>query len=656
MRFFFKATLLVCTTLLFNISEVKACHALAIQNFTLTQVANGVEVDAESTSPTCGCDEYWLDVEIRCVNIAFDGAPFDPTQYLALNTYPYFQSAQMLKPSCVVQAYPTVDIPYSSLCPGVEYKVRVRENNNGNAGPWSNQLTFTAPGTMDPLVIDIAASQTSVCPGDCATLTANVTGGCGLQPTYTWSNAATTQSINVCPGTTTTYSVEVYEICTELTATASITITVGGIIDMTCPPGLNAVCDISEQPPYNDYNAFQAAGGSVTLDPSATLDQASFTMISETSDGNTCPEVVTRTYQIADDCGVSVTCTQTVTINDNQLPTASAPAPITVQCVGDVPAPNISVVNDEADNCTANPTVTHVGDVSDGNTCPQIITRTYRIQDNCGNFIEVDQQITIDDNINPTGNPPADDVVQCIGDVPAVNIADVTGVSDNCTANPTVTHVGDVTSGATCPYNITRTYRVTDDCGNFIDIDQIITVNDNIAPTGTAPADVAVQCIGDVPAADPTLITDEADNCATPTVTHVGDVSDGNTCPEVITRTYRIEDDCGNITDVTQIITIDDDTNPIGTAPADVAVQCIGDVPAANIANVTGVSDNCTVNPTVTHVGDASDGNTCPEVITRTYRVEDDCGNFIEVDQIITINDDTNPIGTAPADVAVQCI
>ena len=32
-------------------------------------------------------------------------------------------------------------------------------------------------------------------------------------------------------------------------------------------------------------------------------------------------------------------------------PTATNPAPIAVQCPGDVPAPNVNVVTDEADNC-----------------------------------------------------------------------------------------------------------------------------------------------------------------------------------------------------------------------------------------------------------------------------------------------------------------
>ena len=39
----------------------------------------------------------------------------------------------------------------------------------------------------------------------------------------------------------------------------------------------------------------------------------------------------------------------------------------------------------------------------------------------------------------------------------------------------------------------------------------------------------------------------------------------------------------------------------------------------------TDEADNCTVNPVVAFVSDVSDGNTCPEVITRTYSVTDDC-------------------------------
>src|SRR5690606_40720442 len=66
---------------------------------------------------------------------------------------------------------------------------------------------------------------------------------------------------------------------------------------------------------------------------------------------------------------------QTITIGDNIDPTASNPLPVTVQCIGDVPAPDVAVVTDEADNCTTAPVVAWVSDVSDNGSCPEIIDR-----------------------------------------------------------------------------------------------------------------------------------------------------------------------------------------------------------------------------------------------------------------------------------------
>lgn len=210
----------------FVTEDIYACHAMAVQNFNLTVTANGVEVDADSQSPTCGCGAYWLDIEVRCIDENFDGAPFDPTQYLSLSTYPYYQSATMMKPNCVLQAYPTTTVPFTTLCPGVDYQIRVRENNNGNGGPWSTPLLFTVPGVNDPFVGDINASTLGVCLGDCATLDAVVIGGCGLAPTYQWSTGQTSASINVCPTETTTYSVTITEQCTAQQTVESVTIEV----------------------------------------------------------------------------------------------------------------------------------------------------------------------------------------------------------------------------------------------------------------------------------------------------------------------------------------------------------------------------------------------------------------------------------------------
>ena len=115
----------------------------------------------------------------------------------------------------------------------------------------------------------------------------------------------------------------------------------------------------------------------------------------------------------------------------------------------------------------------------------------------------------------------------------------------------------------TCPETITRTYRVTDACDNSITVSQLITVMDDIPPTASDPAPVAVQCISDVPAPNPIVVIDEMDNCSTPTVAFVSDVSDNQTCSETITRTYSVTDDCGNFILVTQQIIISDETPPV---------------------------------------------------------------------------------------------
>ena len=379
-----------------------------------------------------------------------------------------------------------------------------------------------------------------------------------------------------------------------------------------------------------------------------------FNLVSEVSNGLSCPETVTRTYAVTDNCGNTITVTQIITVDDNIAPVGNAPAPLVVECISDVPAADIALVTGVSDNCTAAPVVAFVSDASDGNTCAEVITRTYSITDECGNVTLVTQTITIDDTTDPTASNPNDLTVPG-GPVPAPDVTVVTDEADNCTVNPVVEWVSDVSDNGACPETITRTYSVTDDCGNQITVTQLILITDPFPPTASNPAPIAVQCIGDVPAPDVTVVTVQRIH-GLHSLLWEDDTSDGNSCPEVITRRYRVTDDCGNFIFVEQIITVNDDIAPVGTAPADVAVQCPTDVPADDITSLTGVSDNCTVAPVVTFVGDVSDGNSCPEVITRTYRITDDCGNFTDVTQTITIDDDIAPVGNAPAPLVVECI
>jgi len=219
--------LLITLLTVFSANKAKACHAIALVNFTQqTPFAGGITVNAASDSPTCGCAAYWLDVEVRCIGEAFNAAPFSPGFYGPLATYPFYQSAQMMKPSCIVQNYPGVNISFAALCPGTTYQYRMRENHNFMVGPWCPTQTFVAPGVMPVFTATIAASANNICAGSCSTITATPTGGCLIAILYNWSTGATTNSITVCPAVTTTYTCAVTDDCSNQVANLSMTIIV----------------------------------------------------------------------------------------------------------------------------------------------------------------------------------------------------------------------------------------------------------------------------------------------------------------------------------------------------------------------------------------------------------------------------------------------
>ena len=136
-------------------------------------------------------------------------------------------------------------------------------------------------------------------------------------------------------------------------ANNSITITTD-VVDQTnpvmiCPGPLIAVCDISERPAYSTYAQFVAAGGSVT--DNCGINEASFNRLSEVSDGHSCPEIVTRTYQIADLSGNINTCSQTINVDDQTLPAITGCPPAQTFC--DVPSHTFTIpsLTGVSDNC-----------------------------------------------------------------------------------------------------------------------------------------------------------------------------------------------------------------------------------------------------------------------------------------------------------------
>ncbi|MEX0329779.1 MAG: hypothetical protein AB3N64_00010 [Puniceicoccaceae bacterium] len=433
----------------------------------------------------------------------------------------------------------------------------------------------------------------------------------------------------------------------SVSQTITIVDTIGPVID-PAPTDITVEC-LSDVPSASTLPASDNCDASVTL---ATASDSA-------PSGDPCgTQTITRTWTATDCSGNSSSVSQTITIVDTIGPVIDpAPADITVECIGDVPSASTLPASD---NCDASVTVATASDSApSGDPCgTQTITRTWTATDCSGNSSSVSQTITIVDTIGPVIDPaPADITVECIGDVPPANILIA---SDNCDSSVVLATASDSPpTGDPCgTQTITRTWTATDCSGNSSSVSQTITIVDTIGPViDPAPADITVECIGDVP---PANILIASDNCDSSVVlaTASDSAPSGDPCgTQTITRTWSATDCSGNSSSVSQTITIVDTIGPvIDPAPADITVECIGDVPPANILIA---SDNCDSSVVLATASDSPPtGDPCgTQTITRTWTATDCSGNSSSVSQTITIVDTIGPvIDPAPDDITVECI
>lgn len=331
----------------------------------------------------------------------------------------------------------------------------------------------------------------------------------------------------------------------------------------------------------------------------------------------------------------------------------------TVQCIGCVsctitcPA-NITVSND-ANQCGAivnYPAPTTSGSCGTITATPAsgsffpIGTTTVNVSSTAGPACTF--TVTVNDTQAPVITCLAAVTVTCASALPAAN-AGAVPVTDNC-PGAVVTHVGDAIGTQTCAnkFTILRTYRATDAAGNTTDCVQTITVNDNIPPTLTCPANITVSCAAAVPAPNIALVTGVSDNCSgAVTVTHVSDVISSQTCTNkyTITRTYKATDICGNAATCTQIITVNDQTAPVITCPATITATTPLGFCTAVVNFTPTATDNCS--GAVTIVSSPASGTAFPignTIVTST--ATDACGNSSSCIFTVTVLDGQLPVIT----------
>jgi gliding motility-associated-like protein len=346
-----------------------------------------------------------------------------------------------------------------------------------------------------------------------------------------------------------------------------------------------------------------------------------------------CPTVVTRTFTILADC-FPIVVTQEITIGDDTNPTASNPADIVITNANDpIPAPDVNVVTDEADNCST-PTVTFLSEstpVAEG--CVETSIRTYTVTDECGNSINVFQNIIRNTTAEPIVPVLADIVANCEVTVP------IPSATDSC-GN---TIVGTTTDPLVYTQQGTYTVIFTFNFGNNVieTATQTIIIDEDATPSAPVLADITAQCSAIVPI--PTV----TDSCSKATI--VGTTNDPLVYNEQGTFIVHFMFDYGDgvVVKTTQNVIIDDVMAPAVPALLNILGEC-----SATVTLPT-TTDNCAGTVTATTT-DALTYNV-PGTYTVIFTFNDGNGNITTVPQQVTVTDTAAPIAPVLATITEQC-
>ena len=388
---------------------------------------------------------------------------------------------------------------------------------------------------------------------------------------------------------------------------------------------------------------------------------------------NVCDTLYIFTVEIEDDNNCTNSVTDTIVVRDLEPPTLSGDLdvvtyngcdlsvlPAAARTVAELAEFGLVV----GDNCTPDNglVVAHYDEVE--GSCPIVVHRYYTVTDGCGNISsEIEQILQVFDSVAPSVEV-AEIVVNLNGcDVslasPAVSTpVDLAGLgfafSDNCTATDDLQLFVEENTSGSCPIVITRKYVVQDECGNVSDtMTHTITVFDSIAPViNDTIATVTVDgCdttilrnypIATTAAALQSLGVTIVENCSDITVSYTETVE--GECPTVVTRTYTVTDECGNVSNaVSQTIVIQDTTNPQFLTAIDTQYLTGSGghfyVPDFTAQVSAIISDDCTPLNQIAIIQNPAAGTEVSQNLTATVTIIDLCGNADSLDVEVVIPD-----------------
>ncbi len=322
---------------------------------------------------------------------------------------------------------------------------------------------------------------------------------------------------------------------------------------------------------YAIHNALTTASATVEIDGGAALSETwsatnvgsvlwlehSFNFIATATTMDLCFYSLTNVGccgMLIDDIKIFEACTE-----DEEPPEIIMPLDETYQCIDDVPDPiDIMVM----DNCALSLEIEFTEEYSGTDFCDVVITRTWTVQDDCGNIATHSQFIYVLDNEPPEiVQPLINMIVGCEQDVETmffdwINSFGGGVISDECTA--VFSTVNYQTPNFEECSETTATFTFSDFCGNVTIETASFEIVDNQAPViNTSAQNLDIACGDNAFVLIDNWLLENAyavvsDNCS------FSIVNDFNGYYDISQAVlFTVTDLCGNQTTYTSYITID---------------------------------------------------------------------------------------------------
>lgn len=358
--------------------------------------------------------------------------------------------------------------------------------------------------------------------------------------------------------------------------------------------------------------------------------------------------VTVVTFTVDDGTFVS-TCSNTVTVIDNEPPTITCPADVVTVNDPGVCGADVTLTPIAADNCSV--IVTNDFNASVGGFTDffdvGLTTVTFTATDPAGNTATCSVDVTISDTEDPVITCPADIIVGNDAGLCSAVVAYSVTSTDNCPGDVT-SLVSGLPSGSVFPLGTTvNVWIATDVAGNTSTCSFSVTVNDTEGPTFTNCVNV-VQCndAGLCTAVVSWAAITATDNCpGVVTITQIGGAVSGSIFPVGSTLiTYQAVDVAGNTSICNFFVIVNDCEDPVITCPADVNIPNDPGICGAVVIYGMTVTDNC---PGVnwTQIAGIASGSLFPiGTTTNIWRATDASGNTATCSFDVTVTDIQIPI------------